>query len=96
MHAEKLYRSGDSRAAWISIRELGAAVRRDHAMSRIEPILIDAFSRIRQNIELLHSRLPTLGYEFKHPQQAFVAATADDARQLAEIEDRFGVFPLSL
>jgi hypothetical protein len=53
-------------------------------------------TRARANIELLVTRLTSLGYRFAHPDRVFIPADEETGRLVTEVERRAGPLPLSL
>lgn len=90
------YIAGEYEQVWDELLALGAAVRDEPLYADALAVARETMTRARHNVELIVARLRQNGYEFAHPDLAFVPATADAAERLDIIEAKVGVMPISL
>lgn len=105
------YLAGSYREVWTELTALGASVRQEPVASDALAVARETMRRTRRNIEQLIERLRALGYQFGYewwdpdaqfmlevdPPPPIYAPPQSDARvQLAALEVRVGLIPLSL
>jgi hypothetical protein len=90
------YLAGESTAVWAELLALGAAVRSLDYYDDALAVAIETMRRVEHNVEAVHQRLESLGYEFWVPNQVHVTPSADTPAMLTEIERLRGPIPLSL
>jgi hypothetical protein len=106
------YLAGEYQQVWNELLAYGAAIRSEPLSGDAWTVAQETMRRVRYNIELLISRLRTLGYRFgeiphdpgwEEWERDFVKAypvfqppPADTARLLDELERRVGLLPLSI
>jgi hypothetical protein len=85
------FEQGDFVEAWSMLTYSGGAPAEAEEIARL------TMSRARQNVERLTNELPALGYQFQHPNEAWVPPDSSVAQQLRELEDALGgPLPLSV
>lgn len=96
---EKLrwYTEGAYEQVWTELVAAGSELRRDPDLwQEATTVAAETMRRLRHNVELLHQRLPELGYQFAEPAKAYVPPPAHAVAQLDELEARIGTLPLAL
>lgn len=90
------YRNGEHEQVWGEMLGYGDYIRQEPVFSDALAVARETMSRVRANIEQLHARLHEMGYQFRHPESAFVPAGSDARQHLDELEHLAGTLPLSL
>jgi hypothetical protein len=90
------YGQGEYEQVWAEMIALGGQIREERLYADCIAVARETMARARTNIELLVPRLTSLGYEFAHPDRAFVPSSDETRRLTAEVERRAGPLPLSL
>jgi hypothetical protein len=81
---------------WSELLTFGGQIRDERLYAEVQSVAHETMSRARANIELLVTRLTSLGYQFAHPDRVFVPTDDELRRLVSEIERRAGPLPLSL
>lgn len=107
----ELYCAGNEIRVWAELVAMGVEVREEAFYSDASAVARETMRRARYNIELLIDRLRSLGYQFGYswwdaeylymleadpPPPVFAYPRPGVQRQLAEMETRIGLLPLSL
>jgi hypothetical protein len=90
------YRQGEHEQVWAEMLALGGEIREQQLYPDVLAVARETMTRARANIELLVSRLSSLGYRFAHPDRVFVPSDDDTRRLTTGVERRAGPLPLSL
>jgi hypothetical protein len=90
------YRRGEQEQVWAELLALGGQIREQRLYAAALSVARETMTRARANIELLAPRLRALGYQFAHPDRAFVPSDEGFRRLVADVERRAGPLPLSL
>lgn len=91
------YRAGAYAEVWSAIAAAGAAVRTDPGRWRAaKDVARETMRRARLNVEAIHSRLLSEGYQFSHPEIALIDPEPDGSTRLDQIEEEVGPIALSL
>lgn len=94
------YLDGDRVAVWDELIALGNRVREQELFQDATAVAEETVRRAKHNLELIHTRLVGLGYQFAHPDEAFVSTRElliqSTQEEISDIERRVGNFPLLL
>ncbi len=89
------YIAGEREAVWDELLALGAAIREQPLYTDALAVARETMTRARYNVELLVARLRASSYKFssKEPHKL---PPSDIDKQIAKLEERTGVIPLSI
>ncbi len=91
------YLDGNCEQVWTDLLVAGAALRDfPGAWDEAQEIVTEMMNRVRQNVEVLHDRLPSLGYRFTPMEEVYVPPGPDTSNDLDELEASIGRLPLAL
>lgn len=88
------YQAGEHVPVWRELIELGDKVLEEPLHSEALRVCEEIVRRARVNLQTLHSRLLSLGYEFAEPHSALFDAPPDASAKIDEFEQELGSFPL--
>jgi len=90
------YQQGEYVEVWQELAALGDRVRAEPNYSDAQAVAQETMQRVRRNLELIHSRLQDIGYEFQFPAKAVSPPLREQIAELDEFEREVGYVPLSL
>jgi len=91
------YLEGSCEQVWTDLLTAGATLRDyPEAWEEAREIVTEMMKRARHNVELLHDRLPALGYRFTPMEEVYVPPGPNIAAELDELEGSIGRLPLAL
>ncbi|MEV4753639.1 hypothetical protein AB0J86_00765 [Micromonospora sp. NPDC049559] len=90
------YLRGEHEQVWADLRGLGPDVRDETYLADGRSVAEETMRRVRNNVEVLRTRLDNAGYRFKEPDRAHLPPPPDIAVQLDKFERQHGPLPLSL
>ncbi|MEV0156289.1 hypothetical protein AB0H57_21525 [Micromonospora sp. NPDC050686] len=80
------YLRGKHEQVWADLRGLVPEVRDDAHLADARSVAEETMRRVRNNVEVLRTRLEKAGYRFKEPDRAHVPPAPDIAVQLDKFE----------
>lgn len=90
------YQQGEYVQVWRELVALGDQVRSEPHYNDARAVAQETMRRVRHNVELIHSRLQAIGYEFQFPAKAVSPPRNEQIAELDEFEREVGHVPLSL
>jgi len=90
------YQNGDYEHVWAELLARGSSIRNEPLLEDALAVARETMAKARTNIERLIERLQAISYEFEDPRVVFIPPQPDVHEQIASLESKAGVLPLSL
>lgn len=92
----KRYQNGEYEQVWAELLAIGSSIRNEPLLEDALAVARETMAKARTNIERLIERLQAIGYEFEENEVVFIPPQPDVHFQIASLESKAGVIPLSL
>lgn len=90
------YQNGEYEQVWAELLARGSSIRNEPLLEDALAVARETMTKARTNIEKLIERLQAIGYEFEDPEIVFIPPQPEVHEQIASLESKAGVIPLSL
>lgn len=90
------YLNGEYAQVWAELLALGSSIRDEPLYSDAYAVARETMLRARNNVELLVSRLTTVGYRFRRPEMTWQPPNQESLATLVRLEREYGRLPLGL
>ena len=90
------YQSGECEQVWNEMTGLGPDIRSRKYLTAAESVAHETMRRARSNIEVLVTRLNSMGYRFWEPDQMWQRPDEDEKEVWARLQEDGATLPLSL
>ncbi|MEW6499184.1 MAG: hypothetical protein AB1589_42885, partial [Cyanobacteriota bacterium] len=90
------YQNGEYEQVWDELLAKGSLIREEPLLEDALAVARETIAKARTNIEMLIERLQAINYEFEDPEIVFIPPQLDTREQIASLESKAGVIPLSL
>lgn len=92
----KRYQSGEYEQVWAELLAIGSSIRNESLLEDAQAVARETMAKARTNIYWLIDRLQAIGYEFVDKEVVFIPPQPDVHEQIASLESKAGIIPLSL
>lgn len=88
------YVAGECEEVWQELVQTDVGTEDNSYLEDVLAVVRETARRGKENLRSIHARLVDAGYDFEHPERAFVEADDESRKSIAEVECRLGRLPI--